>query len=110
MERRITPEIVETVRAALGVTQRELAARLGVHEATVSRWLRDDSDGREPSRPADIGALLRVSPPSIQRRILSAMGIEDVDQFAVDILVSAGVAVVDATDPVAFVESVGISL
>ena len=32
-----------------GMTQRELAARLGVSEVTVSRWMTDGANGRNPS-------------------------------------------------------------
>lgn len=31
------------------MTQRELAARLGVSEVTVSRWMTDGANGRNPS-------------------------------------------------------------
>ena len=40
---------VETLLKAKGMTQRELAARLGVSEVTVSRWMTDGSNGRNPS-------------------------------------------------------------
>lgn len=40
---------VETLLKAKGMTQRELAARLGVSEVTVSRWMTDGANGRNPS-------------------------------------------------------------
>lgn len=40
---------VETLLKEKGMTQRELAARLGVSEVTVSRWMTDGANGRNPS-------------------------------------------------------------
>ena len=40
---------VETLLKSKGMTQRELAARLGVSEVTVSRWMTDGANGRNPS-------------------------------------------------------------
>lgn len=40
---------METMLKAKEMTQRELAARLGVSEVTVSRWMTDGANGRNPS-------------------------------------------------------------
>ena len=40
---------MEAVVNSKGMTQRELAARLGVSEVTVSRWMTDGTNGRNPS-------------------------------------------------------------
>ena len=40
---------VEALLKAKGMTQRELAARLGVSEVTVSRWMTDGANRRNPS-------------------------------------------------------------
>lgn len=40
---------METLLKSKGMTQRELAARLGVSEVTVSRWMTDGANGRNPS-------------------------------------------------------------
>ena len=42
---------VEALLKEKGMTQRELAARLGVSEVTVSRWMTDGANGRNPSIP-----------------------------------------------------------
>lgn len=40
---------MEALLNSKGMTQRELAARLGVSEVTVSRWMTDGTNGRNPS-------------------------------------------------------------
>ena len=40
---------VEALLKEKGMTQRELATRLGVSEVTVSRWMTDGANGRNPS-------------------------------------------------------------
>lgn len=40
---------METLLRSKGMTQRELAAKLGVSEVTVSRWLTEGANGRNPS-------------------------------------------------------------
>lgn len=40
---------METLLKSKRMTQRELAARLGVSEVTVSRWMTDGANGRNPS-------------------------------------------------------------
>ena len=40
---------VETLLKEKGMTQRELAAKLGVSEVTVSRWMTDGANGRNPT-------------------------------------------------------------
>lgn len=62
-------------------------------EMITSRYVmrRDLSD-------EEIGALLRVAKPEEQRALLEALGIEDVERFAVDLLASAGVQLVECRD------------
>ena len=40
---------METLLKSKGMTQRELASKLGVSEVTVSRWMTDGTNGRNPS-------------------------------------------------------------
>lgn len=40
---------MEALLTSKGMTQRDLAARLGVSEVTVSRWMTDGANGRNPS-------------------------------------------------------------
>lgn len=40
---------METLLRERGMTQRELAGRLGVSEVTVSRWMTSGTNGRNPS-------------------------------------------------------------
>ncbi len=40
---------METLLKSKGMTQRELAAKLGVSEVTVSRWMTEGANGRNPS-------------------------------------------------------------
>ena len=40
---------METLLESKGMTQRELASKLGVSEVTVSRWMIDGAKGRNPS-------------------------------------------------------------
>ena len=40
---------VETLLKEKGMTQRQLAEKLGVSEVTVSRWMTDGANGRNPS-------------------------------------------------------------
>lgn len=40
---------MEALLTSKGMTQRELAARLGVSEVTVSRWMTDGTNRRNPS-------------------------------------------------------------
>ena len=44
-----------------------------------------------------VGALLRIAEPEQQKALLEALGIEDVEQFAADILASAGVTLMERT-------------
>lgn len=40
---------MEALLNSKGMTQRDLAARLGVSEVTASRWMADGANGRNPS-------------------------------------------------------------
>ena len=55
---------VEALLKAKGMTQRELAAKLGVSEVTVSRWMTDGTNGRNPSIPTlqKIADILETTP------------------------------------------------
>ncbi len=83
-------QVVAGIRESHGMSQAEFAAMLGVSPAAVSRW---ESGGRTPTTE-QIGALLRAAQPGQQRALLEALGVEDVEQFAADLLASAGVALV----------------
>ncbi len=48
-DRAPTPGYLATLRVALGLTQREFAAKLGVDKITVSRWERGDKTPSEES-------------------------------------------------------------
>lgn len=55
---------VESLLKAKGMTQRELAAQLKVSEVTVSRWMTDGANGRNPSVQTlqKIAEILKTSP------------------------------------------------
>ncbi len=55
---------VESLLKAKGMTQRELAAQLNVSEVTVSRWMTDGANGRNPSVQTlqKIAEILKTSP------------------------------------------------
>ena len=48
---------MEVLLTSKGMPQRELAVRLGVSEVTVSRWMADGANGRNPS----ISTLQKIS-------------------------------------------------
>jgi transcriptional regulator with XRE-family HTH domain len=79
--------IVTEIRESLGLNKAGFAAALGVSPGAVTRW----ENGTRVPTTEQIGALLRVARPEQQRALLEALGIEDVEQFAVDVLASAGV-------------------
>ena len=80
--------LIEQIRESHNLSKTEFADLLDVAPATVTRWLKGD---RQPTGQKEIGALLRVAPPELQAQLLEALGIEDVNQFATDLLASAGV-------------------
>ncbi|HIP96537.1 MAG TPA: helix-turn-helix domain-containing protein [Anaerolineae bacterium] len=83
-------EIVTSIREGLGLRKGEFARVLGVSAGAVTRW----ENGTRTPTTEQIGALLRVAQPEQQRELLEALGIEDVEQFAADLLASAGVELV----------------
>jgi DNA-binding XRE family transcriptional regulator len=61
MQDPLTPELLRDARQSAGLSQRELAARLGVRPMTVSEW---ELGRAEITLPASRIALALVSPPS----------------------------------------------
>ena len=59
----MTAAEVRRVRMRLRLTQAQLAAKLGVHEMTVSRWERGTGQG-----PAPVARLIRYVAASAPRR------------------------------------------
>ena len=55
---------METLLKSKGMTQRELASKLGVSEVTVSRWMTDGTNGRNPSIQK-IAEILETTPDSL---------------------------------------------
>lgn len=71
-------------------TQAEFAKIIGVSEAAVSLY---KSGQRHPNTDT-VAALLRIADPPQQCALLKTLGIEDVEQFAADLLASAGVKLI----------------
>ncbi len=78
-------DIVKEIRS--NSDRLKFAVKLGVSLPTIYSW---ESGIRTPGTEA-LCALFRVAEPKQQRLLLEALGIEDVEQFAADILSSAGV-------------------
>lgn len=55
-------DIIKTRRITLGITQAQLAAAVGVSEATVSRWESGDISNMKRSRIAALAKALQISP------------------------------------------------
>jgi transcriptional regulator with XRE-family HTH domain len=55
-------------RAECGLSQRELAAALGVSQASVSQWLTGQS-APKPERVADLERVLRLAPNALARHL-----------------------------------------
>jgi transcriptional regulator with XRE-family HTH domain len=58
-------------RAECGLSQRELAAALGVSQASVSQWLTGQSTPK-PERVAELERVLRLAPNALARHLHSA--------------------------------------
>lgn len=58
-------DIIKTRRIELGITQAQLAAAVGVSEATVSRWESGDISNMKRSRIAALAKALQISPSVI---------------------------------------------
>lgn len=58
-------DIIKTKRITLGITQAQLAAAVGVSEATVSRWESGDISNMKRSRIAALAKALQISPSVI---------------------------------------------
>lgn len=58
---------MEALLNSKGMTQRELATRLGVSDVTVSRWMTDGTNGRNPSISTlqKIADLLETTPDDL---------------------------------------------
>lgn len=85
-------DIIKRIRKSCNLNQVQFAGLVGVDQSTVCRW---ENGGRTRIGQDEIGALLRVAEPSEQRALLEALGIEDVEAFAADLLASAGVVLVE---------------
>jgi len=85
-------DLVVRIRKSRNLNQSQFAALIGRDRSTVHRW---ENGERTPTGHEEIGALLRVAEPEEQRALLEALGIEDVAAFAVDLLASAGVQLVE---------------
>ena len=76
--------LTETIQNTNGLQQKTVSS------SSVSRY----ESGERIPKGLVIGALLRIAEPEQQRLLLEALGIEDVEQFAADLLASAGVTLV----------------
>ena len=74
MEKISVGELLRNRRMELSLTQRQVANKVGVTEATVSRWESGDIDNMRRDKIAGLANALRVSP-------LLIMGIDDVEHF-----------------------------
>ena len=83
-------EAVTDLRLALGLRKGEFANLLGVSAGAVTRY---EAGTRVPATP-EFGKLLRVAPPKHQAALLEALGVENVERFASDLLAAAGVMLV----------------
>lgn len=68
-------DIIKTRRMTLGMTQAQLAAAVGVSEATISRWESGDISNMKRTRIAALAKALQI-PPSV------IMGWEDEDALS----------------------------
>ena len=83
------PQIIEEIRG--NRSQAEFAQDVGISRTAITRY---ESGERKPGYDAT-AALLRVADPPQQKALLEALGIEDVEQFATDLLASAGVKLIE---------------
>jgi transcriptional regulator with XRE-family HTH domain len=79
--------VIKKIRESHNLNRAEFAGFLDVNPSTITRW----EKGQRRPTDQQIGALLRVAQPEQQRALLEVLGIEDVTQFAADLLASAGV-------------------
>ena len=84
--------IIKDIRESHNMSKAQFSRLLGVTGGAITRW---ENGERTPDGPKTVGALLRVAQPEQQKALLEALGIEDVEQFAADILASAGVLVLE---------------
>ena len=90
--------LITKIRKSQGLTKVEFAAVIGVNRSTITRW----EKGERTPEHNEIGALLRIAEPDQQRQLLELLGIEDVEQFAADLLASAGSTLVDERGAMTF--------
>lgn len=74
-------DFIKRRREELGLTQKDIAAAVGVSEATVSRWESGDIGDMKRSRIAALARILQTSPNII-------MGWKDEDDFKIGNLLS----------------------
>jgi transcriptional regulator with XRE-family HTH domain len=67
-QRRRFAKALQRARGECGMSQRDLAAALGVSQASVSQWLLGQTAPR-PERVATIERVLRVAPDSLAQRL-----------------------------------------
>lgn len=84
--------LITQIRKSQGLAKVEFAAVIGVNRSTITRW----EKGERTPEHSEIGALLRIAEPDQQRQLLELLGIEDVEQFAADLLAAAGVQQIES--------------
>jgi len=98
------PQIVRAIRDSHGLRNGKFADLIGVTAGSVTRWL---NGTRTPTTP-ELGKLLRVAAPEQKVDLLGALGVQDVHQFATDILAVCGVTTVITNDKTVVLEALGI--
>ena len=64
---------LQRARSECGLSQRELAAALGVSQASVSQWLTGQS-APKPGRLAELERVLRLAPNALARHLGYSQG------------------------------------
>ena len=98
------PLIVQAIRGSHGLRKGKFADLVGVTPGSVTRW---EKGTRTPTTP-ELGKLLRVAAPEQQMALLAALGVPDVQEFAVAILNALGVFTVATGNQAAVLRTLGI--
>lgn len=77
--------LVKAVREALGMSRADFARMAGVSGATITKW----EQGERGMHALNAGWLLSVASPELRVRIMRALGVENVVQFAEGLLKAA---------------------